>query len=181
MRFYWVIENRLGGSSIPRSMSELNEWIKRGVNIVISLVEEREFILAGMDYRQFMNELVKNRVCIIRFPIRDGFAPTDEQLLQLCKIIDEYLKENKVVIVHCYNAIGRTVVVLAAYLVYRHGLTVDEALQKIQQVNPAMSLTDEQYMALVSFELYLKRLKELEEAQREAEEILKEQQKFSKY
>ncbi len=159
VRVYWIINKLLAGSPIPESLDDIKYWIKHGITLVISLVEDWEFSMAGIDYREYVNELKRHGIELIRVPVKDGYAPTDLELLRLVKIIDEYLQKKKPVLVHCYGGIGRTVTVLAAYLIYSKGLEVEEALEEIFNINNEISITDEQYMTLISFKALIKRLK----------------------
>jgi len=159
VRIYWVIDKLLAGSPIPESLNDIKYWIKHGITLVISLVEDWEFSMAGIDYKEYVNELKRHGIELIRVPVKDGHAPTDLELLRLVKIIDEYLQEKKPVLVHCYGGIGRTVTVLAAYLMYSKGLEVEEALEEIFNINNEISITDEQYMALISFKALIERLR----------------------
>ena len=56
------------------------------------------------------------------------------------KFIDECLKKNEKVYVHCMCGVSRSITLVIAYLIYKHNLTVEEALDQIrinrQKSNP---------------------------------------------
>jgi protein-tyrosine phosphatase len=52
------------------------------------------------------------------------------------RIIDEALESGKGVLVHCYAGISRSSSVTAAYLIYKLGLTPEQAIHAIQSQKP---------------------------------------------
>jgi hypothetical protein len=84
-------------------------------------------------------------------PIRDAApAPSVEWLADRVAFVEEHRSHNRTVYVHCMNGVSRSVFVVTAYLMKRHGWARDEALafvrtrRPIARPNPAfMALLEE--------------------------------------
>jgi protein-tyrosine phosphatase len=57
------------------------------------------------------------------------------------------------VVVHCVGGMGRTPTALAAYLIATRCMKADDAIRAVEQVNPNVSLTEQQYYALLEIEV----------------------------
>jgi protein-tyrosine phosphatase len=68
-------------------------------------------------------------------PTEDNTAPSIEHLEEGVAFIDRVIANGGNVYVHCGSGVGRAPTMAAAYLV-ANGLTVDEALARIQHVRP---------------------------------------------
>ncbi len=153
---YWITDNVCGGP-IPHSREDYEYLRSIGISVIVSLVEEWEYEAYTSLSESEVRELVKNLgMLLVRCPTPDGFAPPEDKLLELVKLLDEYDREGRKVYVHCVGGMGRTPTVLACFLVYR-GYTAEDALRRVNEVNPEMSITDEQYYAVKAFELLLRR------------------------
>jgi hypothetical protein len=84
-------------------------------------------------------------------PVRDGMPPTPSQLSFGVNTIEELVKENKKVYVHCKNGHGRAPTLVAAYLV-KKGSTAEEAINFIKSKRPVVHLEPGQIKALMDFE-----------------------------
>ncbi len=150
MRFYWVIEGALAGSSMPRDTRSIGLWREAGVRAVLSLVEEWELEEAGWDPSTYFGLLRRLGMDVLHAPTQDGHAPRD--LEALTSWIGLRIGLGTPVVVHCGGGIGRSPTVIAAYLVSRC-VPLEEALSTIHRANPDMYITDEQYYALRAHEL----------------------------
>jgi len=124
----------------PESEEDLG-WLRRqGVELLMSLTEDpvrRDWIdNAGM--------------LVFHVPIEDMEAPTQEQLELCVSVIEKAHMKNMGVVVHCGAGLGRTGVVLAAYLV-RQGLSAPKAIAKVRRLRPGSIETDEQAAAVAEF------------------------------
>ncbi len=155
----YCIDDHVCGGHIPFK-DDYKHLKERGFNIVISLVEDWEYICyANMSPQEVIEEAKRNGMIVLRFPTRDGYAPDEETLLRICEVISNNAKQCRKIYVHCVGGLGRTPTVLAAYLIYSRGLSAEDALREVMKVNPEMSITEEQYYSLKSFELMLSREK----------------------
>ena len=80
---------------------------------------------------------IKNR----RLPIDDYLC--DETVNELIFYIPQYvrtiwddLQQGKVVIVHCRMGMSRSATLVAAYLIWRYRMTVDEAIALVREKSP---------------------------------------------
>ncbi len=152
----YCLDDHICGGQIP--FEEDYEKLRRyGICLIISLVEDWEYTYySNMTVEDVYKIAEKNNIVILRFPTKDGHAPDEETLLRICEIISNNVKECRRVYVHCVGGLGRTPTVLAAYLVYSRGISAEDALREVMRVNPDMSITEEQYYSLKSFELLIK-------------------------
>jgi protein-tyrosine phosphatase len=119
------------------------EFKKLGVSVEINLTrEEKEFPPDNLDG-------------YIWIPVIDDEAPTVDQLDLGTSIIDQSVKNKKVVYIHCRNGHGRSTTLLAAYFVRYQGMTVDEALAFIKSKRSEIHPVEKQIESLKS---YIKRL-----------------------
>ncbi|ACB39572.1 protein-tyrosine phosphatase family protein [Pyrobaculum neutrophilum] len=145
---YWVVEN-LGGSCMPRR-SDVERWISLGVKSVVTLAEAWEIeYYGGWSLPEFRDVLRRQGVDWIHWPTPDGYPPRD--LLALVELIDEELRRGPVV-VHCVGGMGRTPTALAAYLAAKRCMGADDAIRRVEAVNPAIAITELQYYAILEVE-----------------------------
>lgn len=114
------------------------ELLNKGITADISLEEERMDAPFGVSYYTWI-------------PVKDHTAPTVDQLsfglATLAKLVSLGIK----VYVHCKNGHGRAPTLVAAYLVAREGVSVDEALGRIKKKRPSIHLEQTQIDALLTF------------------------------
>ncbi|MCC6616495.1 MAG: dual specificity protein phosphatase family protein [Anaerolineae bacterium] len=137
-RFGWITPNLLLGGQPAR-----NVWAKlglRGVTGVINLRHE-------YDYH---NEIGDLPIRYLYLPTVDNTAPSQEHLWAGVKFIEEEVKKGGKVYIHCWEGLGRSPTMVAAYLVYT-GSTPAEAWAKIRLVRPFIRPTETQLMRLDEF------------------------------
>lgn len=141
---YQVIDNKLIAGSYPVSVNKiktennLTELCNNNIEVFINLTEKSVFEKIGLiDYQSqityFYNKLAK-KVEIYNYPIKDFSVPTKEYLLEILNKIDDCLKKNKRVYIHCMGGIGRTGVVIGCYLVYSNIVKNTEALDYLKKL-----------------------------------------------
>ena len=87
---------------------------------------------------------------VFHVPIEDMEAPTQDQLEKCVNAINKAHEQDLGVVVHCGAGLGRTGVVLAAYLVNK-GQTAQNAMARVRRLRPGSIETDEQADAVVEF------------------------------
>ncbi len=93
--------------------------------------------------------LIGKKINYLNIPVLDHKPPSKAQLIQAVNWIHGHVKKNKNVMVHCALGRGRSVMVMAAYLLSRDPhLTVDEALLRINKIRPAARLNRRQLKLL---------------------------------
>ncbi|MGC9130480.1 MAG: protein-tyrosine phosphatase family protein [Pyrobaculum sp.] len=145
---YWVTP-RLAGSCMPRR-EDLDKWGELGIRTVISLAEAWEIEYYGRwGLAELRRALAERGMEWIHWPTPDGYPPR-----RLDELVETIKKEaaRGAVVVHCVGGMGRTPTTLAAYLIATKCIKADDAIREVEKVNPAVSLTDEQYYALLEIE-----------------------------
>ena len=85
----------------------------------------------------------------LNIPVLDHTSPTSEQLVLAINWLNQQVSDNKNVVVHCALGRGRSVLVVAAYLLAKNpNLSVDEALKQINQIRQTARLNKRQLASL---------------------------------
>ncbi len=150
----YFVEENLAGSCMPRR-PDLGKIARLGVKHVVALAEDWELKeYGGWDGPdEYRTELELRGIKLLHWPTPDGRPPSNLQAL--VKIIASLTRIGGV-LVHCVGGIGRTPTTLAAYLIYK-GLDAHEALKRVSEVVPPISISEEQYYALLELEAQLRR------------------------
>ena len=143
--FSWIEKPLLAALARPDGPDDFH-WLKRhGVEVLVSLTEDRP----RRDWTENAGLLVFHE------PLVDMEAPSQDQLDRVVSAILMATARNMGVAVHCGAGLGRTGVVLAAYLVAK-GSTANNAIAKVRRLRPGSVETDEQAEAV---ELFARRKK----------------------
>jgi atypical dual specificity phosphatase len=138
--FTWIAKPLLGAMAHPESEEDL-DWLRsNGIEVLISLTEDppRRDWLEGAG------------VLLVHVPVVDMEPPTQEQLQTAVSAIERANANNMGVAVHCGAGLGRTGVVIAAYLVHQ-GQTARDAIAQLRRLRPGSIETEEQAAAVVEF------------------------------
>jgi len=120
----------------PPGGSQLNAYIEylksRNIDVLISLLQYEEINSHSLSQEGIACD--ESYIEFISFPIKDHdipqfFIPFNHLIEQLVKRIES----DKNIAIHCYAGIGRTGLVAASILI-KMGLQVDQALIKLSQV-----------------------------------------------
>ncbi|HXW02441.1 MAG TPA: dual specificity protein phosphatase 23 [Candidatus Nitrosotenuis sp.] len=142
--FSWLLEGRLAGSGMPTSFEEINWVRKQGVKSIITMTERGlpDSWVEGLEY--------------LHIPTEDLSAPDIDKIDAAVDFINERIKNEDPVMVHCAAGIGRTGTILASYLVKYQNLTAKDAIAKIRQERPGSIQSESQEIAVTFYEKFLK-------------------------
>ena len=85
----------------------------------------------------------------LNIPVLDHTSPTSEQLVLAINWLNQQISEGKNVVVHCALGRGRSVLVVAAYLLAKDPkLNVDDALKQINKIRQTARLNERQLASL---------------------------------
>ena len=128
-RLDWVLVQELAVGPAPRAERHLERLTEAGVTAVLSLCSEQEVPPpAGLESRFECRRLVLPDHRVERLP---ELAQLEQALEALAE-----LRAKGPVYVHCVAAMERSPLVCLAWLVRRHGLTPQRALDYLMQVHP---------------------------------------------
>ncbi len=148
--FSWVVPGNLAGSGLPSSYDHLLWLIQNNVKTIVTV---REIPLPG----QWFKKVDSLNLILDSFFLKtdDYNAPTIDELYDVVGYIDNQIKENKPVVVHCAAGKGRTGTVLAAYLIKKDGLKAKDAIKKIRSLRSGSVQSEIQENTINSFYKYV--------------------------
>ena len=80
-------------------------------------------------------------------------TPSLEQLIVICELIEDLIDNKKEKLyIHCREGISRAPTVVVAFLIYKYGLSRDEAIEKVLNIRPYIRILDNQFFMLSEFE-----------------------------
>lgn len=117
---------------------------------------ERLQILAEINLSAEKKEIPPDGIDIYAWiPTADKHAPTQEQLDFGTAIINEAVRNNKKIYIHCKNGHGRAPTMVIAYLIRYQGKTINEAFTMVLNKRMEVHLELVQREALEKFEASL--------------------------
>ncbi len=142
--FSWLLQGKLAGSGMPTSYEEINWITKQGVRSIVTMTEQGlpDSWVQGLEY--------------LHIPTEDLSAPDIEKIVAAVDFIDEKIKNNEPVMVHCAAGIGRTGTILACYLIKHQKMSAKEAIEKIREERPGSIQSESQEIAISTYEKFLK-------------------------
>jgi atypical dual specificity phosphatase len=139
--FTWIDGERLGAMARPTGPEEL-AWLRaQGIQLLISLTEEPP-------PRNWVEDA---GLLLFHMPVEDMSAPTQEQLEKSVKAIERAHAQSMGVAVHCGAGLGRTGVIVAAFLVGQ-GVSARDAILKVRRIRPGAIETEDQAQAVFEFQ-----------------------------
>lgn len=139
--------------------SEITDQIFLGSDLCkagVCLIHKEEFKSLGVDVELNLsdesNELPPDNIEAYSWiPIVDGHSPSQAQLDLGTSIINEVVKNNKKVYIHCRNGHGRSPTMVAAYLIRFKGYETDDAMEFLKEKRGEIHIEEDQIKNLKEF------------------------------
>jgi atypical dual specificity phosphatase len=157
--FSWVINNGLAGSGLPLTFEQFKWLVNHGIGTIVTVREvplpSHWFNLADKESSNPNSEKPKE-VNYLHLRVEDYHSPTVREIDSTVKFIENEIKSNRPVLVHCAAGKGRTGTILGAYLLRNENIGAKDAITKIRNIRPGSIQTDSQEKSLYEYEKYLK-------------------------
>lgn len=123
--------------------SDIDYLRKMGVTAILDVTAEFD----GLDWSAKNEQLD-----YLNLPVLDHKSPHPQELVKAIHWIENHISTSNAVVIHCALGRGRSVLVMAAYLLSKNkSLTVAQALEKIQGIRSTAGLNKAQLRALLQF------------------------------
>ena len=153
-RFSWVVEDVLAGMERPGLFSPLEEDLlflrDKGIDVIVNLEEEKY----AWDYPGF---IVKH------IPVNDFKAPRPEDFVSFMEFALVQVAEKRKIAVHCYAGMGRTNLMIAAYLMNLMKIDPGTALNVVKLKRPFHVVTWEQEESLKAYFNFIRETLDIKE------------------
>ena len=147
-RFTWIIPDLLAGMACPGYFADLDADLDHlayeGVTHIVTLTEHALSMPRNTHFQ------------VHHLPVVDFAAPENTQVLRFCQLVDQAAEKGERVMVHCLAGIGRTGTFLAAYLMWRDGLSFRQALSHVRALRKEYVQSVEQEAFLEDWETWLR-------------------------
>lgn len=157
--FSWVIDNQLAGSGLPLAFDQFEWLVNHGIGTIVTV---REVPLPSnwlsLDYKKNLDDgnQKRDKINYLHLRVEDYHSPTVEEIDSTVKFMENEIKENRPVLVHCAAGKGRTGTILGAFLLRNQNIGAKEAITEIRNIRPGSIQTDSQEKSLYDYEKYLK-------------------------
>ncbi|XP_062503216.1 cyclin-dependent kinase inhibitor 3-like isoform X2 [Corticium candelabrum] len=131
--------------------ADVEDIMRSGVDNVFVLCTSRELQRYGVP--SLLHEFSAAGLCVNHHPIEDGSVPSTEECGQLLQQLMKSLTQYKQVLIHCFNGLGRSCLVVALLIMLLDdSVTGDDVLEKVRSIKgPGAVQTVRQYNMIQEF------------------------------
>jgi atypical dual specificity phosphatase len=144
--FHWIVPGRLAGCAAPGVSApidyDLSLLARIGITQLITLTE------TDIDQEALRRYQLTN----IHLPVFDHEAPSIGQTHMLLVRMQHLMEAGEVLAVHCKAGLGRTGVILAAWMIREGGLTAMDSMARLRKIEPGFIQSSEQEEFLHRYE-----------------------------
>jgi protein-tyrosine phosphatase len=130
--------------AVPRTAEDIDSLLREsGITAVLNLQTDDDMRSVNVDWKPLEEHYGKRKIVLRRCPVRD-FDPVDlrEKLPQCVRALEELLAEGYTVYLHCTAASGRSPTVAIAYLHWRLGWDLDQAVSYVKGLRDCVPNVD---------------------------------------
>ena len=142
--FSWLIEEKLAGSGIPTSSDEFSWILNQGINSIVTMTEN-----------SLPDDWTK-KIGYLHVPTPDLTAPDMDEIDLAVDFINEEIKNEQAVMVHCAAGLGRAGTILACYFIKYKNFSAKQAIKKIRDERPGSIQSESQELAIGFYEKHVK-------------------------
>jgi atypical dual specificity phosphatase len=140
--WFQPIDEQLWMGGAPTYDRDYDFLIERGITAVVDVRAEREDDLALFD---------QHDIAHIKLEVLDVMVPPPEALDAGTEFIQEQIKSNGTVLVHCAKGRGRSATMVAAYMMRYRGYDYEQARELLVERRPLVNLQGRHQRALESW------------------------------
>ena len=151
--------NKIGDDNLYLGMIPLNHNVddikKLKITSIISLLEEFEFNESFMGKPINHNEWKDIKIKTYHISAVDFVRMNLDDLLRGIEYLNNELKNGETVYIHCKAGVGRSATVVTGYLMLKHMMKVDTAIEHLKKFRSCISINDDQKITLKEYEKIL--------------------------
>lgn len=129
--------------SFPQSKDDVERLHRAGVTAVLNLQTDDDMRHFNLDWNSLEAHYGARGMELRRVPVKDfDGADLKEKLSECVRVLSELREAGHRVFVHCTAGAGRSPSVVAAYLHWRQGLELDQAVELVKKIRPSSPNAD---------------------------------------
>lgn len=118
----------------PQSIDDIHKLTKLGINNILSINYNWELHIPG-------DSIIYDNINRWQIQTPDFQSLTLDDLYKSCRIIDDVIKQNKCIYIHCNAGKGRSAQVVVCYLLgkmYKYRYTIDDIFKYVKKKRPSI-------------------------------------------
>eukprot|EP00736_Rhodelphis_marinus_P011256 Rmarinus@m.7860 len=161
----WILAMARPNQKDMVAYSVVDQFVKENITAIINLQEPGEHkacgngVLHHTGFSYDPSKYMENKISHYNFCWVDMGVPSMSLLLRAVQVMHYHRLIHEKVAVHCHSGLGRTGVVIAAYLVYADGLSPEEAITVVRAGRKGAIQTKKQQACIYTFQDYIERLR----------------------